>query len=39
MISTAPPFILRLFKDERRVFQQNRIFRIPSKLVALIFSK
>ena len=23
MISTAPPFVLRLSKDERRVFQQN----------------
>jgi hypothetical protein len=25
MISTTPPFVLRLSKDERRVFQQNRI--------------
>ena len=25
MISTAPPFVLRLSKDERRVFQQNRM--------------
>jgi hypothetical protein len=25
MISTAPPFVLRLSKDERRVFQQNQI--------------
>ena len=25
MISTAPPFVLRLSKDERRVFQQNEI--------------
>ena len=25
MISTAPPFVLRLSKDERRVFQQNLI--------------
>ena len=24
VISTAPPFVLRLSKDERRVFQQNR---------------
>ncbi|OGQ80614.1 MAG: hypothetical protein A3F90_11350 [Deltaproteobacteria bacterium RIFCSPLOWO2_12_FULL_60_19] len=24
MVSTAPPFVLRLLKDERRVFQQNR---------------
>jgi len=24
MISTAPPFVLRLSKDERRVFQQNQ---------------
>ncbi len=24
MISPAPPFVLRLSKDERRVFQQNR---------------
>src|SRR5574341_823783 len=24
MISMAPPFVLRLSKDERRVFQQNR---------------
>jgi len=24
MISIAPPFVLRLSKDERRVFQQNR---------------
>ena len=24
MISEAPPFVLRLSKDERRVFQQNR---------------
>jgi len=24
MISTAPPFVLRLSKDERKVFQQNR---------------
>ena len=23
MISEAPPFVLRLSKDERRVFQQN----------------
>ncbi len=23
MISTAPPFVLRFSKDERRVFQQN----------------
>jgi hypothetical protein len=23
IISTAPPFVLRLSKDERRVFQQN----------------
>ena len=25
MISEAPPFVLRLSKDERRVFQQNLI--------------
>ena len=25
IISTAPPFVLRLSKDERRVFQQNRL--------------
>jgi len=25
MISHAPPFVLRLSKDERRVFQQNQI--------------
>jgi len=25
MISTAPPFVLRLSKDERRVFQQNHV--------------
>src|SRR3990172_8111068 len=25
MISHAPPFVLRLSKDERKVFQQNRI--------------
>jgi hypothetical protein len=25
MISTAPPFVLRLSKDERRVFQQNQV--------------
>jgi len=25
MISTAPPFVLRLSKDERWVFQQNQI--------------
>jgi len=25
MISPAPPFVLRLSKDERRVFQQNQI--------------
>ena len=25
MISTALPFVLRLSKDERKVFQQNRI--------------
>ena len=25
MISMAPPFVLRLSKDERRVFQRNRI--------------
>ena len=25
MISTALPFVLRLSKDERRVFQQNHI--------------
>jgi hypothetical protein len=24
MVSTAPSFVLRLSKDERRVFQQNR---------------
>jgi hypothetical protein len=24
MISEAPPFVLRLSKDERRVFQQNQ---------------
>jgi hypothetical protein len=24
MILTAPPFVLRLAKDERRVFQQNQ---------------
>jgi len=24
MISTTPPFVLRLSKDERRVFQQNQ---------------
>ena len=24
MISHAPPFVLRLSKDERKVFQQNR---------------
>ncbi len=24
MISEAPPFVLRLSKDERKVFQQNR---------------
>jgi hypothetical protein len=23
-ISTAPPFVLRLSKDERRVFQENQ---------------
>ena len=28
MISTAPPFVLRLSKDERRVFQQNQISRL-----------
>jgi hypothetical protein len=27
MISTAPPFVLRLSKDERWVFQQNLIVR------------
>jgi len=25
MISHAPPFVLRLSKDERKVFQQNHI--------------
>ena len=25
MISTALPFVLRLSKDERRVFQQNQV--------------
>jgi hypothetical protein len=25
MISMAPPFVLRLSKDERRVFQQNQL--------------
>jgi hypothetical protein len=25
VISTAPPFVLRFSKDERRVFQQNRL--------------
>jgi len=25
MISEAPPFVLRLSKDERRVFQQNQM--------------
>src|ERR1700741_996083 len=25
MISTAPPVVLRLSKDERRVFQQNQV--------------
>ena len=25
MISHAPPFVLRLSKDERRVFQQNHL--------------
>jgi hypothetical protein len=24
MISAAPPFVLRLSKDERRIFQQNQ---------------
>ena len=29
-ISTAPPFVLRLSKDERRVFQQNRVLCLTS---------
>jgi hypothetical protein len=30
MISTAPPFVLRLSKDERRVFQQNQKCKLTS---------
>jgi len=29
MVSSAPPFVLRLSKDERRVYQQNRILLCP----------
>ena len=35
MISTAPPFVLRLSKDERKVFQQNQVVRpdlFPSEI-------
>jgi hypothetical protein len=32
-ISTAPPFVLRLSKDERRVFQQNRTIRDERAMV------
>jgi len=27
VVSTAPTFVLRLSKDERRVFQQNHVFK------------
>jgi len=29
MISITPPFVLRLSKDERKVFQQNLFCRLP----------
>ncbi len=32
MISTAPPFVLRFSKDERRVFQQNQIWKSDPKI-------
>ena len=36
MISRAPPFVLRLSKDERRVFQQNRVLcRTPAMTPAI----
>ena len=40
MISDAPPFVLRLSKDERRVFQQNQKKKtVPFKFPQLPFSK
>jgi hypothetical protein len=36
MVSHAPPFVLKLSKDERRVFQQNQISRLtPVKEVVV----
>ena len=32
MIMTAPPFVLRLSKDERRVFQQNPMLKADPRL-------
>ena len=38
MISHAPPFVLRLSKDERKVFQQNQISRLTPAYTGLITS-
>jgi hypothetical protein len=32
LISTAPPFVLRLSKDERRIFQQNQLLALDARL-------
>jgi len=38
MISTAPPFVLRLSKDERRVFRRINILTIRAISIARCFS-
>jgi hypothetical protein len=36
IISTAPPFVLRLSKDERRVFQQNQVEELTLVLISAV---